>query len=352
MREVLIMTKTSNLTPLLQLNIFIHMGMNYPEGGLFKPYLRSKGYRIKTIGQNISVKQDIYKKIAKSLGKKVNQNVVPEIIFIHDQSNELLLLECKVISFPPDLDQRSAQQALGYLSLSPEYVSEYLGLPKKNNLAGRLIYSVDENYSIHLNQTLNDLSSIVSEILGDSMDYEIMGMESASDGIFLYVGNNSKRQKIKITEAVTKNQGTVIYLIPLDPEVDLADKYGMDVLEQQVKNSLRIIIGRLIGIREISFSVVDVCKDVIPVWDLWTSKSTKKIRRLVKIHIDKIKSDLEKRGVKLLYDNGLYTVPKVDQKSVEKVRGYFKSAVYEVGFNTISEQMNFDDFITDNDDED
>ncbi len=42
----------SNINPLFQLNVFIHIAMNYPENSNVYPYLYKKGYYIKSIGQS------------------------------------------------------------------------------------------------------------------------------------------------------------------------------------------------------------------------------------------------------------------------------------------------------------
>ncbi|WP_216638241.1 hypothetical protein, partial [Brevibacillus brevis] len=70
---------------------------------------------------------------------------------------------------------------------------------------------------------------------------------------------------------------------------------------------------------------LEVCQEIIPVWDSWVIKAKKNVRRLVRTYIDGIVSELNKKGLTIEYTDGSYIVPKVDLKSADKIRNYLRS---------------------------
>ncbi|WP_216638242.1 hypothetical protein, partial [Brevibacillus brevis] len=241
---------TSNFTPLFQLNLFIHMGMDYQSANPYvKPFLRNLGYQVKYIGYPIPVKPEAHRKLMKTLGNKVNQIVVPEIIYEHQHTRNIILLECKVLSFSEDLNERAARQAVGYLSLTGDYVASYLGIRPSQFPEAKLLYAIDSKFTEDLKQTLDTLSLTVVSVTGDTITYDIVGMEKKDDGV--YINTNDGNFKV-IDGSVTENPA-VLYLIPIDPELDFEDQYGREVLMQQVRSTIVSKIGRLIGYTQFDF---------------------------------------------------------------------------------------------------
>ncbi|MGF9909575.1 hypothetical protein [Brevibacillus porteri] len=340
---------TSNLTPLLQLNLFIHMGLDYvASDSSINPYLRKLGYKIKYISYPIPLKTEMYRKLTSTLRKNVNKTVVPEIIYENEDNGELLLLECKVTGFTSSLEYHGAQQAMGYLSLSPAYLDGYFGL-RSNHPAARLLYAVDNNDKYELGETLNQLSQNVSKVLGKAMSHEIYGMSLTEDGAFIYT--DSETAAIRIADGSVTNNVVVLYLVPVDPEMNLTDRFGREVLEQQVRSAVISKVGRLLGVKSFEFTSTDICKDIIPVWDVWAPKSRKSVRRLVRTFITTIQGELAKKGLTIEYIDNKFIVPKVDYKVAERIRAYFKSSdiegVGQEAFDQINryEQLEMDEFL-------
>lgn len=313
---------TSNFTPLFQLNLFIHMGMDYQSGSPYvNPFLRNLGYKIKYIGYPIPVKPETHRKLKKSLDNKVNKIVVPEIIYEHQHTKNIILLECKVLSFSEDLSERAARQAVGYLSLSGDYVASYLGIRPSQLPEAKLLYAIDSNFTEDLKQTLNALSLSVVSVTGDTITYDVVGMEKKDDGVYFNTNDGS----FKVIDGSVTENPAVLYLIPIDPELDFEDQYGREVLMQQVRSSIVSKIGRLIGYTQFEFTALEVCQEIIPVWDSWVIKPKKNVRRLVRTYIDGIVSELNKKGLTIECSDGSYIIPKVDHKTADKIRNYLRS---------------------------
>ncbi|QGH32579.1 hypothetical protein GI584_00095 [Gracilibacillus salitolerans] len=337
---------SKEITPLFQLNLYLHMGMAYPDNSLIEPILYKKGYVINSIGEELPVPDELRKRLGKHLHGRINRSVVPEIVFLNKGDNTLLLLECKVKSFSEDITKRGARQALGYLSLDPNGINSFLGMKKNNNL--KLLYSVAEEEYESLNDVLHNLSEIITDLRSNPVSYDIHSLTVNSDGI--YIGEK-KDDDIKYTQ-VAKNLEPVLYIIPVDPELNLKDEYGKKVLGEKVRNSIRIIIGRSISMKEQSFTLEEACKRVIPVWEKWVPKAQKPIIRIVKKYIDDLLAEISKKGLQYSYDKRRYKYTAVDESSIQKIRTYLTSSNYnnfkkeDLNF----EQLSFDDLENDFDD--
>ncbi|MFC5775853.1 hypothetical protein [Ectobacillus antri] len=336
------------LTPLLQLNLFVHMSLEYPEQSGFYPYLREKGYVIKAIEASIPVNPKNYNALSKHV--KVNQIVTPEMILEHNRTGELMLLECKVNSFDVDFEHTASKQAIGYLSLEPDYLAEFMGTNQNREAKAHLIYATDEEYADQLRETLGTLQEKTINIIGDSLDYEVLGMEISEEGCFIVKTSSKGLEKIKITNYSALQKGAVLYIVPFEPNSKI-DEYGKVVLERQVRNSLRVFIGKYIGYQEFSFNSTTICEDINPVWSKLPSYFKKKIRRLVHNYILDVARELNHLGLKILAENQVYRVPMVDRKIASRVRRFLLSekfvGVGEENFNEL-EQLTIDDFLAEN----
>jgi hypothetical protein len=306
--------------------------MDYPDNGPYNPVLRKKGYKIKNIGRKIPVPSDARKKIVEVVGSKINENVTPEIVYEHQDTSELLLLECKVESFPDDLETRGAKQALGYLCLNPRFLSEDFGqVPRKSHFA-KILYATNYTETQKLNDTLKVLSTKVVESNGDCLSYDVSGIAVTEKGAFIITSDG----EIEVIASIPN--GAIIYLIPVDPDLNLKDEYGNRVLEESLRNAIRIKIGSFVGFTELSFSINEICEEIIPVWGLWDSRPKKSIKELVRIYMGRITKDLNKRGLNIEFDKGLYKIPLVDHSIAEKIRSYLRSTRFmEIGGKSFKE---------------
>ncbi len=323
----------NDITPLFQLNLYLHMGMAYPDNSQIEPILYKKGYVVNSIGEELPVPDGLRKRLAKHLNGRINSSVVPEIIFLNRSDDTLLLLECKVKSFSEDITQRGARQALGYLSLDQNSINSFLGMEKKNNL--KLLYSVSEEDYESLNDVLHALSETITDLKSNPVSYDIHSLTFNSDGI--YIGE--KKDGDISYKKVAKNLEPVLYIIPIDPELNPKDEYGKKVLGEKVRNSIRIIIGRSISTKEQSFTIEEVCKKVIPVWDKWVPKAQRPIIRIVKNYIDELLVEISKKGLQYSYDKRTYNYSAIDESSIQKIRIYLTSSSYN---NFKKDELNFE----------
>ncbi|MRX56503.1 hypothetical protein GJU41_21375 [Bacillus idriensis] len=334
------------LTPLQQLNLFIHMSLDYPDDSLFYPYLQRKGIKIKVIGQQVPVPSLVRTKFKEKYNTKINQIVEPEIIFENTTTGDIILLECKTSSFSNNLEDRGAKQALGYLSLENNTLRQYLGLStestKVNDL--KVLYSTNNKYIEELDIVLDNLNQKLIGITGN-LDYEVIGIETNSNGIYINLNENQGSKKIKISKIAPGNiNGSVMYIIPLDPSINFKDEYGLKVIEEKIKTTLLISMGRMAGIKDYQFSVSDVCNRIIPVWDIWSPKAKKKVKRLVIRFLKRIIGEMKEKKLNVDFDGVYVKVYKCDQNTADKLRIYLKSIQFNDVFNE-TEQIEMGEFI-------
>lgn len=329
----------NEITPILQLNLILHMCMSYPPNSFIEPYFQRNGFRIHSIGRNIPVRVEDYKKLTSHLKAPINKNVVPEVILIDELDEQVVLIECKIKSFEFDLSHHATKQAMGYFSLSPGYLKDYLVLPT-HTPEGYLLYVTNEEHSEKLKSTLQSISNKAKTALSNALTHSTMGFKIEDDQqIYLYLHNKEGIEKFPLTKTPNIHKGSVIYLIPIDPEVEV-DDYGKSVLESQVRTTISSLIGRNIGIREFEFSTIQICQEVIPVWEEWNPKSKKKIKRLVQIYLLEIKKELQNKGLVFDYNSNVFYAPLINKKLADTIRNYLLSTSFRKVGSEFFENIN------------
>jgi hypothetical protein len=321
------------LSPLIQLNLFLHMALDYPESSPFNPILHKRGYRIKSIGRIIPVPLEVRSKLDKS-EYGVNQRVVPEIIFENTVTGHLLLLECKSSAFSSGKDSRDTRQAIAYLSLPTGYLSDFLGQPHSRRGTTQVVYSVKNTHSKALRESLDAIADYLREAGLTPLRSRVVGLSSKDSGVYLCVEKGGNTEELRIASSTPLANSAALYLIPIDPDINLKDEYGHQVMSESVVSALRTVIGGRLGITEIKFHINEFCQLVVPVWELWTPEPKKKLRQLIRHYINQVSEELRKKGLKIVYENGVYTLPLVGRDVSERVRGYLRSSK----FNDVSKR--------------
>ncbi|MDT0123855.1 hypothetical protein Q9R46_14435 [Paenibacillus sp. RRE4] len=309
----------NKFTSLHHLNLFIHMGMDYPITSEVYPYFYQKGYRIKFISFLLQVPKLTKDKIQKQINTSINANVVPELIYENIETRELILLECKLLDIKYDPTNRDVKQAFGYLSLNDKEIFEYMGGIGEQNKS-KLFYSVLHENQSSYEEVLNTIAGIVKNTASDHLPFEVSGIKVNGNEIDLCL-KNSETGDIE-EHHITSDP--LLLIIPIDPEVNLKNEYGREVLEQNLKMTIATKICPFVGYKNIQFSLEDVCEEIIPVWRLWSKHPKTKIRELIKYYMRQLSKELEKIGLKIILDRGVYQIEKTDLKIGEKVRNFFR----------------------------
>lgn len=333
------------LNPLFQLNLLIHLCLPYPDGSHFYPYFNRKGYTLKQIEKPISLEPGSIK-ILKELYEP-KKSVTPEVVLYKDSDNEYLLIECKVKSFDIDWTHHGTRQAAGYLSLTSEHLKDFFGLESKSKINAKVMYCVSQRNQDKLINTLNSISDIIMDKLGDVMQHEVFGIEAKSDGLYLTVCDEEKYDSYKVINEKALLNKSLIYIVPVDINGQL-EKENEDVLQTQIRNSLRSVIGKNIGLQPFSFNSTSICEKINPVWGQLPASYKKKMRRWVHNHTKEIIEQIILMGVGVTTHEQNYSFDSVDEKKVLSVRRYLLSDKFlETGSEIFRnyEQITIDDLL-------
>lgn len=295
------------------------MGMEYPTTSRVSPYFHNKGYRIKCISFLLQVPEATKDKVKKQINTSINTNVVPELIYENIETKELILLECKLSNIEYDLTRRDVKQAFGYLSLNDKEIFEYMGGIGERNKS-KLLYSVSNEHQDSYETVLNTIADIVKNATSNHLPFEVSGIKVNGNEICLCVRDIDTG----FMEEHSVTSDPLLLIIPLDPEVNLKNEYGREVLEQNLRMTLASRICPFVGYRDIQFSLEDICEEIIPVWKLWSKHPKNKIREIIKYYIKQLSKELEKTGLKIDVEKGMYQIKKTDSKIGDKVRNFFR----------------------------
>ncbi|WP_411552368.1 hypothetical protein [Paenibacillus lautus] len=257
-------------------------------------------------------------KVIQKIGTKINSVVVPELIFEHSTDRQLLIVECKLKDISLDVNDRDNRQAFGYLCLNDSDLSRYLGITRSSN--SKLLYSVDREHIEAYCQVLSDISEIITETNFSYFPYEVSGISVDDSEITLLFKDETGHYK-----EICVAKESLPFIIPLDPEVNLKDEYGRQVVEENLRMIIAARICPYIEFADINFSIEEICKELIPIWDLWAKTPRTKVKELIKYYMSGIVKELKKRGCSVMYESGEYKLNKSDQKIAEKVRSYFRT---------------------------
>ncbi|MDT3765838.1 hypothetical protein [Priestia filamentosa] len=334
------------LTPLFQLNLLVHLSLPYPEGTNLYPYFYKKGYTINQIEKSIPVEPRSVKRFKENFEPK--KLVTPEVILYNEERKEYLLIECKVQNFHVDWSHHGTKQAAGYMSLTPNYLKEVFALENKSEIDTKVIYGVKQNDEQEMFHTLQSISKTVKEVLGHVIEHDTFGIGISHEGVHLTVRENGMLKRIKVlNEKVLFGNNPLIYMIPVDINGQL-EKENKEILQVQVRNALRGIIGKNIGPQQFSFSSTLVCEKINPVWEKLPSKFKKKMKRWVHDYVREIIDQIIPMGIDISINQQNYFFESVDEKGMKTVRTFLLSERFlETGQNTFNddEQITIDEFL-------
>jgi len=334
---------SATITPLFQLNMLIHLSLPYPENSIINPYFFRKGYLIKKIEFPIPLNPHNVKKMNDICNSK--KNVTPEIILFNPKSNEYALIECKVQSFKLDWSQHNTRQAAGYLSLTPEYISDLFQGHIKPGIQTKIYYAVASNHEKKLSNTLHVISNEVKKLLGYSLSHEVLGMKNDEQGLHLIEADSTE---VKIIDKSTIQNNALLYLIPFDINGKI-DEEGKEILKTQIRNVIRILVGKNIGGKPYSFTSNEICERINPVWHQLPIKFQNKVRKIVHKYIVELMEKISSQGIRITHDNQIYTIPTINKKQQKKISNFIFSDMFlntgHTLFNDVNHQISMDEIL-------
>ncbi|MDP9371494.1 MAG: hypothetical protein M3Q65_03365 [Chloroflexota bacterium] len=122
-----------------------------------------------------------------------------------------------------------------------------------------------------------------------------------------------------------------LYVVPLDPDIDLRDPYGRRVLEERLRVALVGSIGRQLSRGAVSVTWDDLMREAIPVWQIWNAESRRTLVRQFRPHVRATLRELNRLGARYEESPGGFAIPEVKPDIASKIRRYLLSPAYGRG---------------------
>jgi hypothetical protein len=263
-------------TPLFQLNLLIWL--SWPSRPVLEPVFHANGFALFRLGQTVAVP------LTARLGARgadpsraIGEAVSPDLLLRHRERPALITLECKVHSFGPA--SSAAGQATGLLACTGPHIASTLGLEPPHGWRAFPLYAVSHPEQAAMATTLATLAGELARagvtIAPDPAT--ALGIDVTADGVYLRFAAPARlpfpmADDVKVLDLAPGEDPRPLYVIPIDPAVDLTDDYGRRALEQRLRAAFVATVGARIGRGPVRVGWDELMTAAIPVWPLWRGR--------------------------------------------------------------------------------
>lgn len=272
--------------PLAQLNLLLHLSMDYPPDGSINPFLKRAGYRVYSIDRPFSVPFDILRDLGANFSPKPSSSCRPDLVLLNSQRACALLIECKSSSFGPDTDQGS--QASTLLLIGLENFRSQIGTPWLEHLLDVFLVPAEQ---VELQERcLNEISSRLANRGQAVSPAQAWGLLLGSGGVYLTNLSASpcldECNRVLVVETEEPENYEPVRIIPIDPSIDSRDPEGHRIVCERARNIfVKTALTQMNSSSPpctILISVREICSQIVLVWDVWNKDSQKWLRTLVR----------------------------------------------------------------------
>jgi hypothetical protein len=291
-------------TPLFQVNLMIWMSMEQPSDAPVRPLFYEEGFELWGVSPTLSVPA-VASERARDSGVPMQRAVTPEVVMQRSKDKTLLIVECKLNSFGPDVTNGNhpARQAGALLALRGRDVAAFIPLEAPASWQAHLLYAVGNRNEDRQQKTLSDLSGRLREADIQPLPRSSVGIHYDPDGIFLRFSEEGdfsvqpdldSNRRIKVADLGLGDDPRPLYLFPYDPDVGFSED-GLDrsAFKERVRTEFAHQIGSRVEDSNFDIPLMDFLKGVYPIWEKWRAQDGKQgVRRKIASYIKKAVSDL------------------------------------------------------------
>ena len=326
------------MSPLNQLNLVLWMTWPRPApAGGIRPLLYDRGYRVWGIGPRLSVDPS-QSTVARRAGVLLKESVAPEVILRHNGALHCMTVECKLSGFGPDPDPNASErsqrghqsrQATSLLVITGDRVAKHAGFDTPEAWDGSLLYLIGEGEEARLETTLRVLETRIANAGLPSQRGSAVGLYQRDDGLYFVPASGLPQLGIanggglRVMETEGEDAGDVLQLVPLlpyDTSVHSPTETQKLATEERLRSAVASLIGRRIGRHPFTFTLEDVLRESVEVWDVWRDDEPKrKFKRVTRAYVKSVVAGLGEcvRGAELSL--GVAFVEKEDEWQWESV---------------------------------
>ena len=262
---------------LMQLNLMIWLAWgNVPEDDSIKPIFRQKGFDLFAIAPEIPIPLALQQAMRNRLGV-YKQSVAPDLLLLHREHPEFLILECKESSFSSS--SSSKIQALGYLIVTGTRMAIDFGVipPTSHTQYDTLVcYVVNGGQEIAMFDTLQSLQTELRDNKFNANETNALGIYEKGNSVFLTQATEGCLPENDFL--VVKESASVFPLIPWDPSLG-ENKEAKRDLEERLRSYFVSFLGANLeqAVQSpLDISVDELLREAIWVWDYWKDRSTRR----------------------------------------------------------------------------
>ena len=308
---------------LFQLNLLIWL--SWPARAGVYPLFHDHGFALYRLSQEIAVP------VAARLAAGSAAPPIPmgraasaDLLLRHEARRQFIALECKVSSFGPV--SSTAGQATAMLVCAGPHLAATLGItppaPWRVVPTYAVTYDQQEAMALTLDALAGDLTRAGVATCPDPAT--AFGIEVADDGVYLHFAAPARLPfptptSVKVLEREPGEDPRPLYVIPLDPGVNLSDSYGRRMLESLVRRAFLGLLGRELGRGALTVDWDALMTAAIAVWPLWRDRGKANLRQQCKTYVRRRMRPLERLGVTFAETPSGFVIGDVDQATAEKV---------------------------------
>jgi hypothetical protein len=269
-----------------------------------------------------------------------NSSVAPDLLLLNRGQSAFATLECKLSSFGPETEQ--SKQACALLSTTGPYLAGYFGMAQPPSWLACLLYATRSGQQDRIYDTLSQLSDRLQGVVIEAVSFGSLGIDVRTDGIYLQLDprssvpmpslQGSAGPGLLVMRLPPEEDPRPLYVIPVDPSVDVTDPYERRVLEERVRSALTSLVGSRLDSPKVELELEDVLRAAVEVWDLWRDTKAKKcLRNSIKSYVRTILRPIQKGGLTVRVYQNRITIEGIDPTTADRVRRYFSSAAWRQG---------------------
>ena len=326
-------------TPLFQLNLMLFLAWPAPPS-FVSPVFRKEGFVLESIAPPLSTPLQARAR-AQAGGLPIGLTARPDVLLRQQDERQFLLIECKKSSFGPGSD--TSEQARALLACSGIYLAERIGLKSPEHWKDFLLYVVTGGQEPQMQATLQALALEMEENHISTSGNGAIGVHIRGDGVYLVnpdsqsaVPVDSLRSTVgkglRVMELEEGEDPRPLYLIPLDPSVDVRDPFERRVLEERVRQALTSLIGSRLDASRLEVTMEEIMVAVTEVWEVWEDSSARKgFRNAVRAYVREVLRRIRRLEVEVELQEQRFVFKQVTPDVARRVRRYLTSVAFRRG---------------------
>jgi hypothetical protein len=328
----------------------IYLALRAPGESPLRPILREEGFSIQAVNPLLPLPLQTGV-LAREAGFNLLQAPTPDFLLANQDRHVILIIECKLSSFGPDLMRRDSQQAMSFLALNGPHVADFMGWSNPDRWKTHLLYIVTGGSEELMDNTLKKLSEHLRTTRISPSSFNAVGVDVREDGIYLVPAHadgvlECLKEDIKVLELEEGENPRLLYLIPLDVNINRRDEYGNRALQERIRIGFLETLGRQLDKPDFEVDLEEMMSSAFEIWDILDRDNRRyyrnRARTYLRREIEKIRELTEGYGVRiedLLRERNKIRFTNLIPQAEEEIRKYLSSSEFRRGSISESPQM-------------